>query len=63
MFDLKGKNVNDFKVVNDTAESGIKLTKISIPVNKQQKEILLTIVSECRKLFKTKATMFRPLPL
>ena len=65
---LKAKKiVNGFKVVNDTAERGVKLIQdfnSCLTKDEEQRQFLLQVVSECRKNFpdSSKATLSRPLP-
>ncbi|KAG8171084.1 hypothetical protein JTE90_014265 [Oedothorax gibbosus] len=65
---LKGKNiVRNLRVVNDTAERGVKLIQDysdTIRKDEKQKQYLLQIISECRKIYPdvTKSTLEKPLP-
>lgn len=65
---LKAKKiVNSFKVVNDTAERGVKLIQdfnSCLTKDEEQRQFLLQVVSECRKIFpdSSKATLSKPLP-
>ena len=66
---LKGqKIVRNLRVVNDTAERGVKLIqdfKNRITKNEEQKQYLLQVVAECRKLYPntSKATLSKPIAL
>lgn len=65
---LKGQEiVKRLRVVNDTAERGVKLIQEynkSITNDEEQKQYVLQVVSECRKLFPDtlKSTLTKPLP-
>ncbi|KAG8190160.1 hypothetical protein JTE90_008694 [Oedothorax gibbosus] len=65
---LKGKNiVRNLRVVNDTAERGVKLIQYysdTIRKDEKQKQYLLQIISECRKIYPdvTKSTLEKSLP-
>lgn len=65
---LRGKKiVNGLRVVNDTAERGVKLIQdfnTFLTKDEQQRQCLLQVVSECRNLFPDtlKATISKPLP-
>ena len=65
---LKGQRiVKRFRVVNDTAERSVKLIQdynASITKDEQQKQYILQVVAECRKLFPDtlKSTLSKPLP-
>ena len=59
--------MNGFKVVNDTAERGVKLIQdfnSYLTKDEEQRQFLLQVVSECRKIFPdySKATLSKPLP-
>lgn len=65
---LKGSGiVKRFRVVNDTAERGVKLIQdynATITKDEEQKQYVLQVVAECRKLFPNtlKSTLSKPLP-
>ena len=65
---MKGQAiVKRFHVVNDMAEGGVKLIQDyneSITKDEEQKQYVLQVVAECRKLFPNtlKATLSKPLP-
>lgn len=65
---LKGQGiVKRLKVVNDTAEWGVKLMQdynASITKNEEQKQYVLQVVAECRKVFLDtyKSTLSKSLP-
>ncbi|KAG8193947.1 hypothetical protein JTE90_011497 [Oedothorax gibbosus] len=65
---LKGKNiVRNLRVVNDTAERGVKLIQDysnTIRKDEKQKQYLLQIISECRKIYPDvrKSSLEKPLP-
>lgn len=59
--------VKRFRVVNDTAERGVKLMQdynATITNDEEQKQYVLQVVAECRKLFPDalKSTLSKPLP-
>ena len=59
--------VKRFRVVNDTAERGVKLMQdynATITKDEEQKQYVLQVVAECRKLFPDalKSTLSKPLP-
>jgi hypothetical protein len=59
--------VKSFRVVNDTAERGVKLIQdynASITKDEEQKQYVLQVVAECRKLYPDikKSTISKPLP-
>lgn len=61
------KIVKGLRVVNDTAERGVKLIQdynSSLTKDEEQRQYLLQVVSECRHLFpgSSKATLSKPLP-
>jgi hypothetical protein len=58
--------VRKLKVVNDTAERGVKLIQDynnSVTKDEEQKQYLLQVVAECRRLYpdESKATLSKPL--
>lgn len=61
------KIVKGLKVVNDTAERGVKLIQdynSALTKDEEQRQCLLQVVSECRHLFpdSSKVTLSKPLP-
>jgi len=58
--------VRKLKVINDTAERGVKLIQDynnSVTKDEEQKQYLLQVVTECRRLYpdESKATLLKPL--
>lgn len=65
---IKGQRiVKSLRVVNDTAERGVKLINdfnASLTKDEEQKQYLLQVVAECRKIFPeaTKSALSKPFP-